>query len=90
MDTSPNNEDGVDRELRDAQIELRLCELEEAYRVLKKICAGEGEEIARQNLRGEGYLGGTSRGLDGVHWEQWKNRFHVDKVRSPMFGLHVR
>lgn len=70
----------MDRELRDAQIELRLCELEEAYRVLKKICAGEGEDIAKQNLRGEGYVGGTSRGLEGVDWVLWKNRFHVDKM----------
>ncbi|KAH7079979.1 platelet-activating factor acetylhydrolase, isoform II-domain-containing protein [Paraphoma chrysanthemicola] len=79
-DTSPNNERGVDRELRNAQIELRLCELEEAYRVLKVICAGDGEEIARQNLRGEGYVGGSSRGLEGVNWLLWQNRFHVDKM----------
>ncbi|KAL1795054.1 hypothetical protein ACET3X_006870 [Alternaria dauci] len=80
MDTSPNNEHGVDGELRSAQIEMRLCELEEAYRVLKIICAGDGEEIARQNLRGEGYVGGSSRGLNGIDWAQWKNRFHVDKM----------
>lgn len=80
MDTAPNNENGVDRELRDAQIELRLCELEEAYRVLKMICAGNGDEVSRQNLRGPGYVGGTSRGLDGVDWTLWKNRFHVDKM----------
>ena len=52
MDTAPNNEHGVDGELRSAQIEMRLCELEEAYRVLKIICAGDGEKIAQQNLRG--------------------------------------
>jgi platelet-activating factor acetylhydrolase len=79
-DTAPNNDRGVDRELRNAQIELRLCELEEAYRVLKIICAGDGEEIEKQNLRGEGYVGGTSKGLKGVDWAQWKNRFHVDKM----------
>ncbi|KAH7390826.1 platelet-activating factor acetylhydrolase, isoform II-domain-containing protein [Phaeosphaeria sp. MPI-PUGE-AT-0046c] len=78
-DTAPNNERGVDRELRNAQIELRLCELEEAYRVLKIICAGDGERIQKQNRRGEGYIGGTSRGLNGVNWARWKNRFHVDK-----------
>jgi platelet-activating factor acetylhydrolase len=59
---------------------MRLCELEEAYRVLKIICAGDGEEIAQQNLRGEGYIGGSSRGLGGVDWGQWKHRFHVDKM----------
>ncbi|KAF1851506.1 uncharacterized protein K460DRAFT_373502 [Cucurbitaria berberidis CBS 394.84] len=79
-DTSPNNERGVDGELRSAQIELRLCELEEAYRVLKIICAGDGEEIARQNLRSEGYVGGSSRGLQGVDWALWKHRFHIDKM----------
>jgi platelet-activating factor acetylhydrolase len=42
--------------------------------VLKIICAGDGEEIEKQNLRGEGYVGGTSRGLKGV------DRFHVDKM----------
>lgn len=80
MDTSPNNELGVDADLRNAQIELRLCELEEAYRVLKLICAGKGEEVARQNLRAEGFVGGSSRGLQGVDWTQWKHRFHVDKM----------
>jgi len=80
MDTAPNNEHGVDGELRSAQIELRLCELEEAYRVLKMISDGDGEEIARQNLRGEGYVGGSSRGLGGIDWAQWKNRFHIDKM----------
>ncbi|KAF2127973.1 hypothetical protein P153DRAFT_319134 [Dothidotthia symphoricarpi CBS 119687] len=80
MDTAPNNEQGVDKELRNAQIELRLCELEEAYRVLKIIHSGNGEEIARQNLRGKGYVGGSSRGLEGVIWSQWKGRFHVEKM----------
>lgn len=80
MDTSPNNKQGVDHELRNAQIELRLYELEEAYRVLKIIHSGNGEEIARQNLRGKGYMGGSSRGLEGVVWSQWKNRFHVEKM----------
>lgn len=79
-DTAPNNEQGVDRELRNAQIELRLCELEEAYRVLKIICAGNGDDVARQNRRGEGYMGGSSRGLEGVDWARWKGRFQVDKM----------
>lgn len=59
---------------------MRLCELEEAYRILKLINAGDGDEVARQNLRGEGYVGGSSRGLNGVHWTTWKNRFHVEKI----------
>lgn len=59
---------------------MRLYELEEAYRVLKIICAGDGEQIARQNLRGPGSAGGSSRGLVGVDWAQWRHRFHVDKM----------
>ncbi|KAL5411633.1 hypothetical protein PMIN04_010162 [Paraphaeosphaeria minitans] len=87
-DTAPNNEKGVDRELRNAQIELRLCELEEAYRVLCDISAGKGEEVARKNLRRKGYTGASSRGLEGVDWERWKDRFHTDKfnVAGHSFG----
>ncbi|KAF2112039.1 platelet-activating factor acetylhydrolase, isoform II-domain-containing protein [Lophiotrema nucula] len=80
MDTAPNNEKGVDAELRSAQIELRMEEIEEAYRVLCQIAAGNGEEVARRNLRTEGYIGSSSRGLQGVQWSLWKNRFHIDKV----------
>jgi platelet-activating factor acetylhydrolase len=47
--------------------------------VLKIICAGEGEKIAEQNLRSEGYVGGSSSGLKGVNWAEWKNRYHCDK-----------
>ncbi|KAF2868604.1 platelet-activating factor acetylhydrolase, isoform II-domain-containing protein [Massariosphaeria phaeospora] len=79
-DTSPSNEKGVDSELRTAQIELRLAEIEEAYRVLRDICEGRGEEVARLNMRQEGYMGGSSRGLEGVDWSNWTKRFHVDKV----------
>ncbi|KAF2637431.1 hypothetical protein P280DRAFT_521114 [Massarina eburnea CBS 473.64] len=79
-DTAPNNEKGVDRDLRNAQIELRLSELEEAYRVLRDISEGKGEEVAKQNMRKKGYVGGSSRGLEGVDWSQWKNRFHIDKI----------
>jgi platelet-activating factor acetylhydrolase len=31
-------------------------------------------------MRGKGYKGGSSRGLEGVDWSQWKHRFHVDKM----------
>lgn len=79
FDTSPSNEEGVDSELRAAQIDLRLAEIEEAYRVLREISEGRGEGIARQNRREEGCIGGSSRGLKGVDWAGWKNRFHADK-----------
>jgi platelet-activating factor acetylhydrolase len=48
--------------------------------VLRDICEGKGEEVAKQNLRKQGYVGGSSRGLDGIDWTSWKNRFHVDKI----------
>jgi platelet-activating factor acetylhydrolase len=78
-DTAPNNEKGVDQELRAAQIRLRLAEVEEAYKVLTKICSGEGAQIAKQNLRRKGFKGGSSHGLEGVDWALWKNCFHLDQ-----------
>lgn len=44
------------------------------------ICQGKGAEVAKQNLRCEGYVGGSSRGLKGVDWSQWQGRFHITKV----------
>ncbi|KAF2742935.1 hypothetical protein M011DRAFT_252630 [Sporormia fimetaria CBS 119925] len=82
LDTSPGNAQGVDSELRLAQIQLRLAEFEEAYRVLCEICRGNGEEIARQNLRRRGYVGASSRGLDGIDWAAWTGRFHTDKITA--------
>ena len=79
-DTSPNNEKGIDDELREAQIEMRLAEIEEAYNVLKKLGTGRGQEIADANLRKKGYRGSSSRGLEGVDWTSWKDVFHLDGV----------
>ncbi|TLD38795.1 platelet-activating factor acetylhydrolase isoform II-domain-containing protein [Venturia nashicola] len=79
-DTVPNSEKGVDQELRAAQIQLRLAEIEEAFKVLTKMCNGQGAEIARHNLRRKGFKGGSSRGLQGVDWSLWENRFHLDQV----------
>jgi platelet-activating factor acetylhydrolase len=76
------NDQGIDGELRSAQIELRLAEFEEAYRVLCEIRKGNGKEIAKKNLRREGYIGSSSRGLNGVDWAAWKERFHTDKVTA--------
>jgi platelet-activating factor acetylhydrolase len=80
MDTSPHNEKGIDEELREAQLEMRLAEIEEAYNVLKKIATGRGEEIARANLRRKGLKGGSSRALEGIDWSRWKGVFHLDQV----------
>jgi platelet-activating factor acetylhydrolase len=80
MDTSPNNEKGIDKELREAQLEMRLAEIEEAYNVLTKIARGQGEDVAEANLRRKGFKGASSRGLEGIDWLAWKNVFHLDRV----------
>jgi len=43
-DMSPGHR--IDRELRKAQIEMRLAELEEAYTAMATICAGQRESLA--------------------------------------------
>ena len=45
-DTSPGHR--IDRELRKAQIEMRLAELEEAYTAMATICAGQVESLAEK------------------------------------------
>lgn len=80
MDTAPNNDKGVDRELRDAQLQLRSAEILEAYRVISQIANGNGHDIAQKNMRAKGYVGGSSRGLAGVDWDSWHNRVHLDSV----------
>lgn len=81
-DTAPNNPSGVDSELRSAQIQLRLAEIEEAYHIMTQIHSGRGEEIAAANLRTKtpGHIGGSTRGLRGVDWASWKDRFHLQQV----------
>jgi len=61
-DTRPSNEQGVDKELREAQIDLRLAEVEEPYEAVKTIAAGKGASIAEQNLRNADGNGSSSRG----------------------------
>ncbi len=82
QDTMPGNEQGVDTELRSAQIKLRLAEIEEAYHVMALIHDGHGEDVAKENLRdkNEGRVGGSSRGLNGIDWKSWKGRFHLQQV----------
>ncbi|KIW08637.1 uncharacterized protein PV09_00593 [Verruconis gallopava] len=80
IDTAPNNEKGIDAELREAQLEMRLAEVEEAYKILKKLTAGHGEQIAKENLRRKGFKGSSSRGLEGIDWSRWKGVFHLDQV----------
>ena len=78
FDTTPNHE--IDRELREAQIQLRVAEVDEAYHVMAEICAGHGDELKEANLRKRGQPGASSLGLDGVDFSSWKARFHIDKV----------
>lgn len=66
LDTSPVNPRGVDHELRNAQMDLRLAEIDEAYHVMCQIARGNGSMIAKKNLRREGFIGGSSHGLEGV------------------------
>jgi len=82
MDTGPNNEKGVDTELRQAQVELRLAEIEEAYNVIREISAGEGQRIEDSNLRREGFKAASSKGLEHVNWQGWKGRVRLDHVTA--------
>lgn len=79
-DTSPTNKKGVDQELRGAQIDLRLAEIEEAYEVIRAINNGEGAQIDTKNLRRKHFKGSSSHGLDGVDWQSWKGRIQMDHV----------
>ncbi|KUJ08904.1 uncharacterized protein LY89DRAFT_701741 [Mollisia scopiformis] len=79
-DTMPGNKQGVDGELRAAQIQLRLAEIEEAYHVMTLIHDGEGERVAASSLRNKADVGGSSRGLQGIDWQSWSNRFHLKQV----------
>lgn len=82
LDTSPLNEKGVDTELRDAQKDLRLAEIEEAYGVFTEIIKGNGQMISDKNLRRKGYKGSSRHGLEGVDWSQWKDRARLDHVTA--------
>lgn len=81
-DTDPRNQKGPDRELRGAQIELRVAELDEAYGVICEIVKGNGEHLAKRNLRRRGYKGSSSHGLIGVDWSRWKDRVRLDHVTA--------
>ncbi|KAK4157825.1 platelet-activating factor acetylhydrolase, isoform II-domain-containing protein [Chaetomidium leptoderma] len=80
QDTSPHSPDGVDKELRGAQIEMRLAEIEEAFYVLGLINSGKGETVNRDNLRKGGNVGSSSVGLDGIDWQDWAGRLDLESV----------
>ncbi|KAK1967983.1 platelet-activating factor acetylhydrolase [Colletotrichum sublineola] len=80
QDTAPHNARGVDTELRTAQIEMRMTEMEEAYRILGYINSGRGHEVEAMNLRRKGNVASSSKGLTGIMWEDWKDRMFLDNV----------
>ena len=80
MDTSPGNPQGIDGELRTAQLGLRLAEIDEAYQLINAINCGGGQDIAERNLRKAGGVGASSRGLKGVNWSAWKGRIDMSQV----------
>jgi platelet-activating factor acetylhydrolase len=43
---------------------------------------GQGDNVAEANLRDkdEGRVGGSSRGLEGIDWGSWIDRFHLKQV----------
>lgn len=81
-DTSPKNDKGVDHDLRNAQMDLRMAEIEEAYEILRLINDGRGEAVATRNLRHKGSKASSSHGLKEVDWAVWKDRIHLDHVTA--------
>jgi platelet-activating factor acetylhydrolase len=80
QDTSPHNQRGVDHQLRDAQIEMRMAEMAEAYYALELINSGQGELILKNNLRKKGNVGSSSKGLENIDWADWTGRLHMNNV----------
>jgi platelet-activating factor acetylhydrolase len=79
-DTRPNNARGVDTELRAAQIEMRLAEIEEAFYILDLINCGKGDQVHTHNLRQGSNVGSCSMGLNGVDWRDWTERLDLASV----------
>ncbi|KAI2604583.1 platelet-activating factor acetylhydrolase [Hypoxylon fragiforme] len=81
-DTSPNNAQGVDIELRHAQIEMRMAEIEEAYYVLELLNNGQGELVYKNNLRKKGNAGSSSKGLEDINWSDWEGGIFLQNVTA--------
>ncbi|KAI1798760.1 platelet-activating factor acetylhydrolase, isoform II-domain-containing protein [Daldinia bambusicola] len=80
LDTSPHNAQGVDVELRHAQIEMRMSEFEEAYYVLQLLNNGQADLVYKNNLRKKGNAGSSSKGLEGIDWDDWDDRLLLRNV----------
>jgi platelet-activating factor acetylhydrolase len=70
-DTSPGHD--VDKELRHGQVIMRAEEVQEAYKVLTKLCQGDGNVISATNLR-------ANEHADRFDWLSFKDRFHLNNV----------
>lgn len=81
-DTSPTSDKGVDTELRGAQIDLRMAEIEEALECIRVINSGHGQKIADGNLRRKGFKGASSHGLEGINWSSWTSRVRMDHITA--------
>lgn len=77
-DTTPGHK--LDHELRNAQVDLRLAEIDEAYHVMLEICAGDGAKVAARNLRVRGATGASEVGLNGIDWDSWRDRLDTGSV----------
>ncbi|KAI1398810.1 platelet-activating factor acetylhydrolase, isoform II-domain-containing protein [Hypoxylon fuscum] len=82
QDTSPHNTRGVDTELRHAQIEMRMSEVEEAYYVLQLLNSGQGDLVYNNNLRKKGNAGSSSKGLEDINWSDWNGRLFLRNVTA--------
>ena len=72
-DTRPGHH--VDHDMRNAQIEFRIAEIEEAFEVMKIIQRGEGQTLVENNLKSNTVVAG-----ENIDWAAWKDRFHIDHV----------
>lgn len=79
-DTTPGHK--TDTKLRSAQMDLRLAEIEEAYRCICIISSGQGQTLAEQNLRFKGSTGASSLSLNGIDWSSWTDRVLTTQVTA--------
>lgn len=77
-DTSPDHE--IDHELREAQVQLRCAEIDEAYYLMTELAAGRGEDLKERNLRVPGVKGAPTFGLEGIDFSTWTDRLYTTDV----------
>lgn len=74
QDTSPHNQRGIDHDLSNAQIEMRMTEIAEAYHALQLINTNQGELMFKRSGK--------------INWADWVGWMRLDKVimRDHSFG----